>query len=151
MYSDFKALFWGLRVNALELAPRVLILSGSHGDGESGRSGLTDIGKLRDSADKNAGDITVKFYEGDCMRAGLKPVKPRVKIEKLPIPDGDIPDITQGGTWIALKKLENFLSHFKSLLRAGIVSILVNISIKFNFTHRPPFEPKIMPSNCLLD
>ena len=85
----------------VELSPRVLILSGSHGDGKSGRSGLTDIGKLRDSADKNAGDITIKFYEGDCMRAGLKPVKPRVKIEKLPIPVGDIPDITQGGTLIA--------------------------------------------------
>ena len=73
-----------------------MILSGSHGDGESGRSGLTDIEKLRDSADKNAGDITIRFYEGDCMRAGLKPAKPRVKLEKLPIAANEIPDITQG-------------------------------------------------------
>ena len=85
----------GARINTLEFTRRVLILSGSHGDGESGRSGLTDIGKLRDSADKNAGDITVKFYEGDCMRAGLRPVKPRVKIEALPMPEEDIPDIMQ--------------------------------------------------------
>ena len=45
---------------------RVLILSGSHGDGESGDSGLSNIEKLKDADDKNAGDITSKFYEGDC-------------------------------------------------------------------------------------
>ena len=73
---------------------RVLILSGSHGDGESGDSGLSNIDKLKDADDKNAGDITSKFYEGDCRRAGLRPLKQKFDIQKLPLPDENIPDIT---------------------------------------------------------
>ena len=74
---------------------RVLILSGSHGDGESGDSGLNNIEKLKDVDDKNAGDITSKFYEGDCRRAGLRPLKPKLDIQKLPLPEENIPDITE--------------------------------------------------------
>ena len=72
---------------------KVLILSGSHGDGESGDSGLSNIEKLKDADDKNDGDITSKFYEGDCRRAGLKPLKPKLDIQNLPLPEENIPDI----------------------------------------------------------
>ena len=101
-----------VQINAFKILHRVLILSGSHGDRESGRSGLTDIERLRDSADKNAGDITIRFYEGDCMRAGLKPVKPRVKIEKLPIAADEIPDITQAASLITCTNMKVNLIFF---------------------------------------
>ena len=71
---------------------RVLILSGSHGDGDSGHSGLTDIEKLKDPNDEFNGSITNQFYEGDCVRVGLKPIKPRLDIQKLPISEDTIPD-----------------------------------------------------------
>ena len=74
---------------------RVLILSGSHGDGESGDSGLSNIEKLKDADDKNACDITSKFYEGDCRRAGISPLKPRLDIQKLPLANENIPNITK--------------------------------------------------------
>ena len=78
-----------------EESTRVLILSGSHGDGVSGHSGLTDIEKLKDASDNHDGDITIQFYEGDCMRAGVRPVKPRLDIQKLPLMKESIPDITK--------------------------------------------------------
>ena len=72
---------------------KVLILSGSHGDGDSGHSGLTNIEKLKDPNDKIVGSVTTQFYEGDCIRVGLKPVKPRLDIQKLPADKDTIPDI----------------------------------------------------------
>ena len=71
---------------------RVLILSGSHGDA-NGHSGLTDIEQLKDSNDKFEGSITTQFYEGDCRRVGLIPIKPRLDFKKLPLTKDTIPDI----------------------------------------------------------
>ena len=58
---------------------RVLILSGSHGDEDSGASGLTDIAQLEHS-----------FYTTDCRNVGLQA---QPKIAKFPIPENEIPDM----------------------------------------------------------
>ena len=77
---------------------RVLILSGSHGE-EDGHSGLTDINRLKDPNDIYEGSVTTSFYENDCQRVGLRSIKPRLDIKKLPADKDTIPDIMQ--------KLEN--------------------------------------------
>ena len=71
---------------------RVLVLSGSHGE-EDGHSGLTDINRLKDPNDTDEGSVTTTFYENDCQRVGLKPIKPRLDIKKLPVNKDTIPDI----------------------------------------------------------
>ena len=78
-----------------EEATKVLIISGSHGNPDMGDSGLTNLGKLRDSKDKEDGDITFRFYKSDCMDVGVKPDKYRPQICELPIAEDDIPDITK--------------------------------------------------------
>ena len=50
---------------------------------------------IRDADDSFDGAVTIKFYEGDCMRAGLRPVKPKVDVNNLPILEEGIPDITK--------------------------------------------------------
>ena len=72
---------------------RVLILSGSHGDGDSGSSGLSDISRLKDPSDNNPGSVTNTFYEGDCLRAGLKPVRLKLNLDNLPLAADQIPDV----------------------------------------------------------
>ena len=125
---------------------RVLILSGSHGDGDSGDSGLSNIEKLKDADDKNAGDITSKFYEGDCRRAGISPLKPRLDIQKLPLADKNIPDITK------MKKLNPLFFKNSYLSDNDICKItfqVVNIAYYHKNESRlvqdiKRFDPKIL-------
>ena len=84
-----------IRKNQIKNDPstRVLILSGSHGDGDSGSSGLSDISRLKDPSDNNPGSVTNTFYEGDCLRAGLKPVRLKLNLDNLPLAADQIPDV----------------------------------------------------------
>ena len=125
---------------------KVLILSGSHGDGESGDSGLSNIEKLKDANDKNAGDITSKFYEGDCRRAGLRPLKPKLDIHKLPLADENIPDITK------MKKLNPLFFKNSYLSDNEICNItfqVINIAYYYKNESRlvqdiKKFDPKVL-------
>ena len=85
---------------------RVLVLSGSHGD-EDGHSGLTDISQLKDTNDIIQGSVTTRFYENDCVRVGLKPVKPRLDIKKLPVNKDTIPDIMKKSEKLNLNLHQN--------------------------------------------
>ena len=90
---------------------QVLIISGSHGNPDMGDSGLTSLDKLRDSKDlENGGQeggVTLGFYERDCMSVGVKPDKPRPIIANLPIPEDQIPDITEPMKTMNLKRFRN--------------------------------------------
>jgi hypothetical protein len=74
---------------------QVLILSGSHGNPDMGDSGVTNLDKLRDCNAEEEGDVTFGFYKRECRIVGVKPDKSRPKIAKLPIPENEIPDITE--------------------------------------------------------
>ena len=125
---------------------RVLILSGSHGDA-NGHSGLTDIEQLKDSNDKFEGSITTQFYEGDCRRVGLIPIKPRLDFKKLPLTKDTIPDI--------MKKMEklDLRFHKNSYLSEDIISNITFQVINVAYYHKnrekliddvQMFDPKVL-------
>ena len=125
---------------------RVLILSGSHGDA-NGHSGLTDIEQLKDSDDKFVGSITTQFYEGDCRRVGLKPIKPRLDIQKLPLTKTAIPDI--------MKKMEklDLRFHKNSYLSDDTISKITFQVVSVAYYHKNEekfiddvqmFDPKVL-------
>ena len=126
---------------------KVLILSGSHGDGDSGHSGLTNIEKLKDPNDKFIGSVTNQFYEGDCIRVGLKPIKPRLDIQKLPTDKDIIPDI--------MKKMEklNLHIHKNCYLSDDVINKITFNVTNIAFYHKneekliediEKFDPKVL-------
>ena len=100
----------------------------------------------RDAEDTYDGAVTIKFYEGDCMRAGLKPVKPKVDVKNLPIPEDSIPDIMQ------TKKLNPKFFKNSYLSDPGISEItfqVVNIAYYHKHSARlvsdiKRYDPKVL-------
>ena len=100
----------------------------------------------RDADDTSEGAVTIKFYEGDCMRAGLGPAKPKVDIKKLPYSEDSIPDIMQ------MKKLNPkfFKNSFLSDLEISHITFqVVNIAFYHQNSERliediKRFDPKVL-------
>ena len=94
----------------------------------------------------NAGDITSKFYEGDCRRAGLRPLKQKLDIQKLPLPEENISDITN------IKKLNPLFFKNSYLSDNDICNItfqVVNIAYYHKNESRlvqdiKRFDPKVL-------
>ena len=125
---------------------RVLILSGSHGDGESGNSGLSDIEKLKDVNDEQDGQITNRFYVYDCIAAGLT-AQPMLDIQNLPIPEKSIPDITK------MTKLSTFIRSQSLFLTEKTICNITFQVVNIAYYHNHPtklvediekFDPKVL-------